>query len=106
MLNQLPENCCSKCHHGDMDSKQIECGKCDWKESVASTSSCDANYSSYGGCHLRSETSTKTLPSKVTDTCEVLLHHTSNKSNDVTDRSVQCDTGSQEMSSRLSQALM
>jgi hypothetical protein len=87
-----------------MDSKQTECEKCEWKESIAA--SFDVNYKSYGGCHVQSETSTKTLPSKVTDNHEVLLYHTSNKSNDVTDSPVKCDAGFQDMSSHLSQVLM
>jgi hypothetical protein len=89
-----------------MDSKQTACEKCNWKEPVLATASCDADYSLYDGCHVQSETSTKTLPSKVTDTHEVLLHHTSNTSNDVTDCSVKCDAGFQDMSSHLSQVLM
>jgi hypothetical protein len=106
MLSKIPEDCYSKCHPSNMDSKQNECEKCNWKESVAATSSCDANCSSYDGCNLRSETSKKTLQSEVTDTCKVLLHHTSNKSNDVTDHSMKCDGGSQDTSAHLSQALM
>ena len=90
-----------------MDSKQNEREKPKWEESIAATALCDVNYNSCGGCHVQSETSTKTLPSKVTDTHEVLLHHTSNTSNDVTaDCSVKCDAGFQDMSSHLSQVLM
>jgi len=89
-----------------MDSKQTECENCNWKDIVAATASCDADYSSYYGCHMQSETSTKTFPSKVTETQEVLLHHTSNTSNDVTDCSENCDAGFQDRSSHLSQVLL
>lgn len=106
MLSKLQGSCYSKWHSSNMDSKQNECEKCNWEDSVAATSTCDANCSSNDGCHVQSETSTKTLPSEVTDTHEVLLHQTSNKSNDVTDCSVKCDAGFQDMSSHLSQALM
>jgi hypothetical protein len=89
-----------------MGSKQTACEECNWKEAVASTASCGADCSSYDGHHMQSETSTKTLPSKVTDTHEVLLHHTSNTSNDVTDCSMKCGASFQDMSSHLSQVLM
>ena len=89
-----------------MDSKQTACEKCNCKKTVAATASCDADYSSYDGCHVQAETSTETLPSKLTDTHEVLLHHTNNTLNDVTDRSVKCDAGFQDLSSHLSQVLM
>jgi hypothetical protein len=85
MLNELQGNCCSKCH-SNVDCQQIECEKCYLKESVSATS-------------------TKTLPSKVTDTHEVLLHDTRNKSNGLRDCSLNCDAGFQDMSSCLSQAL-
>jgi len=90
-----------------MGSKQTACEKCNLKETVAATASasCDADHNLYDGCRVQSETSTKTLPSKVTDTHEVLLHHTSNTSNDVTECTVKCDAGSQDMSARLSQVL-
>jgi len=106
MLSKLQESCYSKWHSSNTDSKQTECEKWNWKETVAATALCDADYNLYDGRHVQSETSTETLPSKVTDTHEVLLHHTSNTSNDVTDCSVESDAGFQDMSSHLSQVLM
>jgi len=106
MLSKVQEKCYSKYHSSNTDSNRTECEKRNWEGSVAATASCDADYSLYDGRNVQSETSTETLPSKVTDTHEVLLHHTSNTSNDVKDCSVRCDAGSQDMSSHLSQILM
>jgi len=106
MLSKVQENCYSKYHSSNTDSERTEREKWNWKESVAVTASCDADCSLCDGRHVQSETSSETLPSKVTDTHEVLLHHTSNTSNDVKDCSVRCDAGSQDMSSYLSQVLM